>query len=82
MCPYSVEYYNLNHTTIFLPLLGVGCPPEGIANIMHEALTNFVKNNVVKNLQEVRIIVFQSAIIKTFIGATKDAIEGPGEYNN
>ena len=59
-------------------LPGVGCSAEGIANMMQEAMTNFTKNNVVKNLQEVRIVVFQKDIVSPFIGAMKDAVEGTG----
>ena len=59
--------------------LGVGCSAEGIAEVMQEAMTNFTKNNVVKNLQEVRIIVFQQKVVAPFISAMKDAIEGTGK---
>ena len=56
----------------------VGCSAEGIAELMQEAMTNFTKNNVVKSLQEVRIIVFQKEIVTKFINAMKDSIEGTG----
>ena len=73
------KHMHLRCVKLCFPSIGVGCPAEGIASIMHEAMTNFVKRNVVKHLQEVRIIVFQSDIINSFIGAMKDAIEGIGE---
>ena len=57
---------------------GKGCSPESVAKAMFSAFRQYIQSSEYKStLKSIRIVIFQSEMVKVFVGASKEESKTP-----